>query len=702
MSKWAGIEIERRWGDLAQSHIIGRTERVKALKRLLQENRILYLSSFFWSGKTVLLDQLARRLPGKALRFNVGDDDWAAFAASVEAAGDCVLLIDSLQRADHVTEEALAALLANLKEGQRAVLAGRAQLPVSLRALSIGGGLEVLGLDFVLFDEEEIRQLFLEYGIVLKGADVTWLKQMGQGWPLLMHIIARRSQQDPGRPVRDMRDVVPELWDMLLRNVLVDFPEPERILLYSLSPFESFSEDMARMVTGRQDAPAMMSDIAQKSYMLMRERDGRYSFIPLVRGALFHEMRNRYTQSYIDGQYKRAALYYELNGRLTEAIEYYMALGETEKIRELLIRDSRLRPSNGEYVELKRAYDMLPAETIEGSPELMKGICMIESLSGRVAQSEYWYERLERYVHSTPARDAQRRTAQEALAYLDIALPHRGAGRMLRTLISTAKLGSFVHSQSWRIGFNVAGNSVSLLNGGKDFSRWVPHGRALYRLFKPPVERALGRGGSGMADIAIAECELESSLDGDYGAAMNGICRSMTGVSDDLEMRCAAIGIQSRIMMARGDLADAQAHRRAAPGRAEALAAEPGGLPADAGADGGGHRRGHGLAGAFRPGRAAELHYIGPLPIHAEAAAVHHQGPVEQNPAAGGPAGDLFRAVRPALYAHTAAPYAGGDRLAPGHGGMARGDGKGALAGQALSSGSRHRGRGHRRDGHAV
>ena len=110
----------------------------------------------------------------------------------------------------------------------------------------------------------------------------------------------------------------------------------------------------------------------------------------------------------------------------------------------------------------------------------------------------------------------------------------------------------------WRIGFNVAGNSVSLLNGGKDFSRWVPHGRALYRLFKLPVERALGRGGSGMADVAIAECELESSLDGDYGAAMNGICRSMTGVSDDPEMRCAAIGIQSRIMMARGDLEEAR------------------------------------------------------------------------------------------------------------------------------------------------
>ena len=49
---------------MAQEYIIGRTERVRELKALLQEKHALYLSAFFCSGKTLLLDQLAKALDG--------------------------------------------------------------------------------------------------------------------------------------------------------------------------------------------------------------------------------------------------------------------------------------------------------------------------------------------------------------------------------------------------------------------------------------------------------------------------------------------------------------------------------------------------------------------------------------------------------------------------------------------------------------
>lgn len=90
------------------------------------------------------------------------------------------------------------------------------------------------------------------------------------------------------------------------------------------------------------------------------------------------------------------------------------------------------------------------------------------------------------------------------------------------------------------------------MNGGKDFSRWVPHGWNLYRLFKAPIELAVGRAGRGMGDIAIAECELESNYSGDYGLAMRKVLEGQTRISDDLEMRSAAIGIQCRILAAMG------------------------------------------------------------------------------------------------------------------------------------------------------
>ncbi|MBQ8963748.1 MAG: hypothetical protein IJ089_08110 [Clostridia bacterium] len=536
--------------------IIGRTERVRKLKALLQEKQVVYLSAFYCAGKTVLLDQLAKSLEGTVLRFEMGRDDWNVFQNQAQDTPKATLLIDSLHRLDDATAQSLASLIAKLDAGQCVVMAGRAQLPTYLRQLCATNVITVLDKDFVLMDEEEIIQLFLEYGVNIKPEDASWLKQNAWGWPISLHITAKALARDPERNIRETRaEVAKELSNLLIQDVVTAFPDTERSLLYNLSPFQSFTEEMARMVTGRVESPKLMREIAQKSYMLLQEKNGSYAFIPFVRNTLFNEMKNNYTEDYIRNQYRRAALYHELQGNVTEAVKIYMTLWDTEKIKELLIRDTHLRPSNGEYVELKPAYNMLTTEEIKSSPELMKGMCMIEGLSGHVNESERWYSALKTYIDRTPSTDANRRIAQEAVAYLDIALPYRGTGDILRTLVSTAKLSRYTDSKSWRSGFNVAGNSVSLMNGGKDFSRWNPHGRNLYRLFKTPVELALGRGGSGMADIAIGECLLESSLDGDYTEAWSKVSLGITRAADDLEMHCAATGIQARIIMAQGDVA---------------------------------------------------------------------------------------------------------------------------------------------------
>ena len=99
---------------------------------------------------------------------------------------------------------------------------------------------------------------------------------------------------------------------------------------------------------------------------------------------------------------------------------------------------------------------------------------------------------------------------------------------MLNTLVSTAKLKKLTFSKSWISGFNVAGNSVSLLNGGADFSRWIPHGWTICRMARKQVESALGR-----------------------------VCAGLSRVTDDLELRCAAAGIQSRIIAAQGNAGEA-------------------------------------------------------------------------------------------------------------------------------------------------
>ena len=544
---------------MAQAHLIGRSEKVKHLRELLSEHQIVYLSSFFYSGKTVLLDQLADSLTGPVLRFSAGIDDWSTFADAALLNPKAVLLIDDLhQFPDGETDEVLTAFLEKLPHTQRAVIAGRAKKPACLRTLMMKGRAAVLDKDFVLFNKEEAEQLLLDYGFQLLPQDLDYLISACLGSPFALQAAAQQMAKEAGKSVRTVwAQTYEEIKRLMIHDIVPGFPEQERIFLYNLSPFERFSEDMARIVTGRTDAPAMLERIEDNSWTFLKEGSGSYSFIPFVREALFYEMKNLYTSDYIDGQYSRAALYYELSGQIPQAISCYLHLNDTQKIRELLIRDTQLRPANGDYVLLCRAYSVLPEEMILSSPELMKGMSMIESLQGRPEESARWYQELKRFLKNTSPRDGRRRAAEEAIAYLDIGLAWRGTRNLLQTLTATAKLGSLTQSASWRSGFNVAGNSVSLMNGGKDFCRWNPHGWTIYRLAKTPVEMALGRGGSGMGDIAIGECELESNLSGDYALAMEKVLSGLSRVGDDLEMRCAAVGIQSRILAAEGNLPDA-------------------------------------------------------------------------------------------------------------------------------------------------
>ena len=543
---------------MAHPPIIRRTEKLRKLSALLRERRIVYLSAFFYSGKTVLLDQLCEIWSGGVLRFDPGQDDWTAFRAGAAGAGDALLVIDGVDRLPSVMAEDLAAMLAGLSDGQCAVLAGRGQAPSALHGLCSSGVIAVLGREFIMFDEEEIVQLFLEYSIELLPSDVHLILDGLWGWAFGLHILAQQIKAHPDTTLRALIDETrADIKQILITDVVLAFPERERQLLYNLSPFDSFSEEMARIVTGRNDAPRIMADIARKSFMLLRERADTFTFVPIVRQALFAEMRNLYSQDYINGQYKRAALYFELQNQIPQAISYYRQLGDLEKIRELLIRDTFNRPADGDTVDLLEGYALLDRETILAYPELMKGKCEIECLLGHAEESERWYAALERFIRQTPVRDARRQTAMEAKAYLDLCLSQRGTRHTLKRLIAAAKSPELMRSNAWHNGFNVSGNSVSLMNGGLDFCRWVPHGWAIYRLFKVPIELALGHGGSGVTDIAIAERELEANPDGDYSVALAKVRQGLQRVSDNLEMRCAAIGIQSRIEAASGNADEA-------------------------------------------------------------------------------------------------------------------------------------------------
>ena len=273
---------------MAQPPIIRRTEKLKKVIELLKDRRIVYISAFFYSGKTIFLDQLCAAWDGTVLRFNSKRDDWSAFRSRVSEEKKALIVIDSIDNPSDSVAAELTALLAGLNDRQYAILAGRAQMPAELHSLCSAGVIATLDKAFMMFDEEEILQLFLEYKIELLPSDVHMILDQLWGWAFGLHILAQQILKRGKVPFRSLIDETrADIKRILVSDVVLAFPEQERQLMYNLSPFESFSEDMARIVTGRNDAPRLMESIAGKSYMLLHGWEGKYSFIPIVRQALF-------------------------------------------------------------------------------------------------------------------------------------------------------------------------------------------------------------------------------------------------------------------------------------------------------------------------------------------------------------------------------------------------------------------------------
>ncbi len=529
--------------------MIRRTELLRCLKRQLAEHRVVYLSAYFSTGKSVLVRQFAESCEQSSVYdcLEAENPSLADYALHPPR----LLVVDNLHAADEkwIARE-LVSLIERLPKQTGILLAGRAKLPPALRMLHAKGEVGVLDNRFLAFSQDEIREYFLEHGIRLRPADLQFLREVGEGWALVLSLTAQRMARDKRATPFSLRAAVAfEAHAILRHEIFAALPEGDRILLTGMAAFRDFTGDMARFITGQPDAVDRLRHIAETSYFLQFTPPDSFHMFRFVHDALMDELKNARPQDYIVQLYARAALYCELQRDYPRAMAYHLQAGSRERIRELLIRCTEDRVGMGYYIEAQPYYRMMTEEEILASPGLMKGMSMLCSLVCCPDESERWYRALADFATRSARSDARRRAAEEAVAYLDIALPHRTNAQVVGKLLHAGL--SFADSASWRKGFNIAGNSAGIVNGGKDFSSWVRRGRRLYTLLKTPIERALGICGAGLGNIALGEALYLSAEDAE-DEALALVCRGAQEAGSDWEMRFAALGVQSRILVSRG------------------------------------------------------------------------------------------------------------------------------------------------------
>lgn len=434
------------------------------------------------------------------------------------------------------------------------VLICRSPVPPWLMPLYVGKGLIVITEDDLRLGTKEVAAYLEAQGLAATGQELAFVSEKAKGNAYVVRHVALKMR-DGMRPGPEMEEEVRNAFAQYLENyVLVQWDSDLLEFLMRVSVAEEFTLPFAEMVSGNPYAQSLLERAMQTGNFLT-EKDGVYRLRHVLVRALQNQAVKACGKEAVDASVYHAGLYYEMQGQAMQALAMYERCKNKERIRELLVRNARLNPGNGNYFELRRYYFKMEEKELEKSPVLMAGMSMLYSLLMQEKESEYWYKKLERFAAS--AKGGQKREALGWLAYLEIALPHRGSMDMVAIM---KRVPALILDRGISLPeFSVTSNCPSTMNGGKDFCHWSRHDRKLAASIGKLVERVLGRYGKGLVKAALGESLYEKGEDTYEVLALLVHARMEAESGGMPEIAFAAVGIQVRLDMLQGEVQAAKA-----------------------------------------------------------------------------------------------------------------------------------------------
>ncbi|MDE6817448.1 MAG: LuxR C-terminal-related transcriptional regulator [Lachnospiraceae bacterium] len=429
------------------------------------------------------------------------------------------------------------------------ILICRSPIPAWLMPLYIKGGFLVITEDDLRLGEKEIAAYMDSQGLTATEEEVAFVAVRSQGNAYTVRHTALKMLEGM-RPGPEMAEEIVEAFAAYLEShVMVQWDSDLLEFLMQISVTDEFTLPLAEMVTGNRHAPELLERAVETGNFLSC-RDGTYRLRPQLIRALRRRAAKEYSpQERADHAYN-AGLYYEMQGQIVPALAMFEQCGKKEWIRELLIRNARLNPGNGHYFELRRYYLQMEERELEESPVLMAGMSMLYSLMMQEKESEYWYRKLEKFAST--AKGGQKREAVSRLAYLDIALPHRGSADMIDIM---KRMPALIFDRGMSLPeFSVTSNYPSTMNGGKDFCHWSREDRKLAATIGKLVERVLGRYGKGLVKAALGESFYEKGEDAYEVLTLLARAKMEAEGGGMIEIAFAAVGLQVRLDTLQGEI----------------------------------------------------------------------------------------------------------------------------------------------------
>jgi LuxR family maltose regulon positive regulatory protein len=465
--------------------------------------------SQLWSGMIAALDRLA---PGCAdaalarLRRPGGLSDVVEDlldGLDTRAGPSAVLVVDDLHFvAGDEGARSLATFLLHLPPWLRVVGLSRRQPELPLERLRARGQLREVHLAELRFSRHEAHEMLARMAPSLPREWIETTAAQAAGWAagLQLAALAARAEQARGEPGAAAAGDEMLVDDYVWHEILA-FEDPDLVdALLDVAVVERVSASLARALTGRQDAGALLVQAEARGLFVSRlGQVGWFELHALVRRALVAELEQNAPRRLAE-RHARAARWFQDAGETPRALSHWLAAGRPRDALGLLAATHAELYDSGREATVVRTIGAIPAEAAAADLDAMIEYTWCHLLVSRSRFTQL-VEEMTWWAHRSAPGDVTRArlTMLQSMA-ATVGGEWDEGGRLARR--GMAELGrSWWQDPLGRFGWNIVAREVALSESwddGGDEVRDAEH--ALGRL----PERRLGFEGTRALGLALA------------------------------------------------------------------------------------------------------------------------------------------------------------------------------------------------------
>jgi LuxR family transcriptional regulator, maltose regulon positive regulatory protein len=431
---------------------IGRPRLVKALDAAIPAHKLVLVSAPAGYGKTTLLSQWARssQLSVAWLSLNEEDSDperfiryifraWEQVQPAIrdsvlgvmlegslpefqavlsaflheanEADEDMAFVLDDYHLVeDSSIHQALAYLLDRLPQSFHFVLSTRADPPLPLARYRARAEMLELRTEELKFRVGETEDFFGQFGgLELSKNELEALQEQTEGWAAGLRLVGITFQR--GRPLVQPMELTGKqryISDYIGQEVLAGLPDGLQRFLLETSVLSQLSAPLCEAVTGVEDSQGALERTERENLFLFPLDEERewYRYHGLFAGYLRGELARRYPERLAD-LHRRASHWYLQHDLPEQAYQHALAAKDLKLMASIFERYANAKLLAGEYSDLKRWIDSLPADWFSAYPALNLARAGYLAYTGAIDASRQVVDQVEKSLTPPGSEDTR-------------------------------------------------------------------------------------------------------------------------------------------------------------------------------------------------------------------------------------------------------------------------------------------------------